>query len=193
VRAWFLTLPLQLRIASGLLAAGMLLLLWLLFSPLLAWNQASLERMDQARPRIGRLAGIEGSGDELRAALQASRMSIEQFLHRRQAGNASIGSSAQQQLRELAESAGFRVQGSQLMEPRQEEGVLDTRVDVDLVGDLESLTLLLEALAVERPLLLARELNLAPVAVRRGQEPTQQVSAKLVVSAFSLPDEGDSS
>ena len=193
MKDWLLNLPLQLRVSLGLLVVAALLLFWLLLSPLIAWNQNSLDRIEQARPRIGRLAGIEGSGDELLEALKTSRAAIDQFLHRRQAGNASIGSAAQQQLRELAEEAGFRVQGSQLMDPTTDEGLVDTRVDVDLVGDLESLSVLLDELALERPLLLPRELILAPVPTRRGQEPTQQVSAKLVVSAFSLPGESDPS
>jgi hypothetical protein len=189
MKAWLLTLPLQAKAVLGMAFVAVALIMLLVFMPLLSWNISSVHRIDQAQPRIARLLGFEGSNAALDSALRSSRTAIDGFLHRRQAGEASVGSAAQQQLRRLAEVEGFAVQGSQLMDPAEDEALVDTRIGVDLKGDLDALQGLLSALSQERPFLLPRELKVSAVPVRRGQPPSQEVIVKLVVSAFSLPGE----
>lgn len=192
MKEWVLSLPAQAKAIAVLACLLVVLLFLMVFMPLLSWNIESVQRIDQAQPRIGRLLGFDGSTESLGNALRDSRVAMDAFLHRREAGEASVGSAAQRQLRQIAEAAGFTVQGSQVMDPVSDDELIDTRVGVDLIGDLVSLESFLNALGQERPFLLPRELKLSPIPVRRGQPPAQNVSVKLVVSAFSQPTQGAS-
>jgi hypothetical protein len=185
MKDWLLARPIESKVILGLGLLIVFLFVLLVVKPLVVWNLHSLHRIEQAQPRIGRLLGFEGSSDALESSLRSSRDAVNSLLHRRRAGEASVGSAAQQQLRLLAEGVGFSVLGSQLMDPIEENGLVDTRIAVDLKGDVESLQALLEMLSLERPFLLARELKLSPAPVRRGQAEAQEVIVKLVVSAFS--------
>lgn len=190
MKEWIVSLPAQGKTIFMLGCLLIVLLFVMVFMPLLSWNLESVQRIEQAQPRIGRLLGFEGSTETLESALRSSRVAMDSFLHRREAGEASVGSAAQRQLRQIAEGAGFTVQGSQVMAPVSDDELIDTRVGVDLIGDLESLEGFLDALGQERPFLLPRELKLSPINARRGQPQAQNVSVKFVVSAFSQPTQG---
>lgn len=128
------------------------------FALLQQYRAARLVLADQ-EPRIARLLGFGDAGEALQGGLAQTRAQLGRFTHSAELNASQAGNATLQQVRSLAESAGFVVLSSQLMVPQELDGLESIPVSFRLQGPLPALATLLAALPAAHPALLVDNLT----------------------------------
>lgn len=184
---WYRMLPGHARVVSGVLVLALVLLILVVASRGLGWYIEGSERLAYAEPRYARLQGFILNVDALRASSEQINETLSGLAYPASAGLAGAEADAQQQLRGLLRTAGMEVSGSQVMSPKEHEGLVEIRLQLDAAGSMEALEQALVALRDARPLVFVGSLEVTPLRSRRRDAPEiQNVSLSLRASVVKL-------
>lgn len=131
------------------------------------WADDTLQSIE---PRFSRLEGLIGVGPQLLTIYGRAQSSLSDAVYPADADHARVGTDFQQRLRQMAQSSGLRVAGTQILPVRTEDGYSLVSVSATLNGDSGALGDFLVALETERPSVIVERLVIqGPRAGRRGE------------------------
>ena len=184
VLAYLRELPRQAQSTLAVVSVSLLLLLWLLLSPLFGLWAESFREINNTRPRLARLIGFEESGEILAASLRKARAQLDLLVYP-QEGQAS-GAALQQMVRDIADDSGLTVTRSQPLGNESLEGLERVRVSLELAGSAAAFDEFLGTLAATRPVVVADSIRLQPARQRRGDVPQQTLTVSVRLSAYRV-------
>lgn len=130
------------------------------------WVDETLQRIE---PRFSRLEGLIGAGLQLLDSYARTQSSLSNTVHPADVDPARVGTDFQQRVRQIAQSSGLRVGGTQILPVRAQEGYSLVSVSATLNGDMGALADYLVAVEAERPRVVVERLIIqGPRARRRG-------------------------
>ena len=184
VLAYLRELPRQAQSTLAVVSVSLLLLLWLLLSPLFGLWAESFREINNTRPRLARLIGFEESGEILAASLRKARAQLDLLVYP-QEGQAS-GAALQQMVRDIADESGLTVTRSQPLGNESLEGLERVRVSLELAGSAAAFDAFLDTLAATRPVVVADSIRLQPARQRRGDAAQQTLAVSVRLSAYRV-------
>ncbi|MCK2127783.1 type II secretion system protein GspM [Thauera aromatica] len=168
------------RIVVGGSLLVLLLALAVIASFLIGRLNWAHDTLDSIEPRYARLLGLRELQPQLEAGMSEVAANLGRYAHPAAMDSARIGTDLQQRVRQIAETAGLGVVGSQILPSRTHAGFVQVPLKLTVDGNLEGLRGLLAAFEREVPIILVDKLqaNATPQRQGRGQPPGE---ARLVV------------
>lgn len=131
------------------------------------WADDTLQGIE---PRYARLEGLVGVGPQLLTSYARNQSSLSNAAYAADTDRARVGTDFQQRVRQIAQSSGLRVAGTQILPVRTQEGYSLVSVSATLNGDAGALSAFLVALETEQPSVVVERLIIqGPRAGRRGE------------------------
>lgn len=131
------------------------------------WADDTLQGIE---PRYARLEGLTEVGPQLLTSHARAQASLSAAVYPVDADGARVGTDFQQRVRQIAQSSGMRVAGTQILPVRAQEGHSLVSVSATLNGDAGALGDFLTTLEAERPSVVVERLIIqGPRAGRRGE------------------------
>lgn len=149
-------------LSVGLTAAGLVLLLVLVFGYLVHKANWADDALGAGEPRFARLLGLREAAEAVRQSRAAADQRMVRYAYPAATGADRVGTDLQQRLRAAAESAGAAVSGSQIVAGKVDNGFEDVPVSVTLEVNHEQLRAMLQDLADETPVIYVDSLTLQP-------------------------------
>lgn len=175
------------RLVAGLGLAAALLAAAAVLGEVFVHAERARELRAEIAPRYARLSGVRERGDAILAAGAQAQELLGQLAYPAAADVGEIGTSLQQKIRQLAETAELRVAGSQILPVRDHEGLSVVTVSGTLEGDTGALAAFLMALAAEAPPIAVEKLAVqAPRAIRRVGDTNANVNIQMTMSVLRL-------
>ncbi|WP_409524919.1 type II secretion system protein GspM [Nitrincola sp. MINF-07-Sa-05] len=148
--------------------AAVLLTLMLILSALWQAYHDYSSQIDSLEPRIARLIGITQSHAELLEANLEIDAQLAELAYPASQDATATGTVMQQVVRNLTQSVGMEVTGSQILPARSEGNLEFISLNLTLTGELGALESLLLDLPSVRPLVFVDSIVIQPARVRSG-------------------------
>lgn len=158
-------------LVSGLVLAAAVMLQWQRYESVL----------ESAAPRIARLSGMLEARDAIAAALEESRAAAGRYAYPASVDAARAASDFQTRVREVFQSSGMNVAGSQQFPIRPGESYDEISMSVSVVGTLPQLDAVLTRLQQLAPVAMVEQLRIQPVFVATATD--QKLSQTLSIQA----------
>ncbi|WP_151702569.1 type II secretion system protein GspM [Nitrincola alkalilacustris] len=143
------------------------------------------DQVDALEPRIARLIGITQSHPELLEANLLIDAQLAELAYPASQDGTATGTAMQQVVRNLAQSSGMEVSGSQILPARSEGNLEMISLNLTLTGGLRALESLLLDLPTVRPLVFVDTIVIQPTRVR-GSVEVQEVMVQIGVTSVRL-------
>ena len=175
------------RVVAGLCLAALVLVATVTVGEIAARIWRATDVRADIEPRHARLSGVLERGDAILAAGTAASAALDRLAYPPDADVGQIGTDLQQRIRQLAESAGLRVAGSQILPVRESDGFAVVTVTGTLEGETGALGAFLLALAAEAPPIAVEKLAVqAPRAIRRVGDTNANASVTIQINMSVL-------
>ena len=173
-------------VASITLGSVMLVLILVLGALWQAYHDYS-GQIESLEPRIARLIGITQSHGQLLDANLQINTQLEELMYPATQDTTATGTTLQQVVRNVVQTAGMEVAGSQILPSRAEGSLEFVSLNLTLNGDLPSLEALLFGLPSVRPLVFVDSMVVQP-ARTRGVGAAQDVMVQMTITSVrALP------
>ncbi len=153
-------------------------------------RQDSVREIDRIVPRTARMLGFIQAQEQLTAATVAVEGVLAGLTYSADGDGAMTSTSMQQVIRGSLASAGLSVSGSQILPTVRLEGFDQLKLDITVVGNIESLNEAFENLRVLRPLIFVESVNIKAQrsrSPRRRREPVEPLTdPRMLTAQFRL-------
>jgi hypothetical protein len=130
----------------------------------------------RSEPQLARLLGVREAAGKMRGARAEAERALSAQVYPASQPADRIGTELQQRLRAAADNAGVAISGSQVIEGTEENGLEQVVVAMSFESSHTQLQELLQALALQTPLIYVDALTLLPVR-------SQTATGRLMVQA----------
>jgi len=153
-------------------------------------RQDYVGEIDRIVPRTARMLGFIQAQEQLLAATTAVEGVMADLTYSADGDGAMTSTSMQQVIRGSLASAGLSVSGSQILPTVRQEGFDQLKLDITVVGNIESLNEAFENLRMLRPLIFVESVNIRSQRSRspkRRREPVEpSTDPRMLTAQFRL-------
>ncbi|MDX1736479.1 MAG: type II secretion system protein GspM [Halioglobus sp.] len=142
---------------------------------LLLLRHSYVQEIDNIQPRTARLLGMLQSEERLREASRKADVLLADIAYEAGRDRAATAAAMQRDVRELIETAGMSVAGSQILDAEKADGYDRLRLDITAEGNIDALDEALELLQQMSPMVYVESMRIKPLRARRGRSASNDV------------------